>query len=474
MAFTSLAAGVSGLQAFSEGVGVIADNITNVNTTGYKESRSTFSTLVTETSSTTSYSPGGVRSSTKSLISKQGLLQPSGSATDLAMDGAGFFVTKLATNGEADGELVYTRAGNFTEDADGFLRNTAGLYLMAWELDVAGNAPPNQNDITALVPVNFKQMTGQTGSTQNFELRANFSAEAPLTAYDRTTNGFQEGTYVPTTDDFIEDFTIVDGQGGSHIIKMAATKTGTNTWEYEVFTNKADVLSNTDIDGHDGSTNGQTIGYGTFTFGGDGILDLTNSTFFDGQGNQDYGAAGTNPFSSSMDMSFAFDVTGAVVAGDSPVGSDPIVVKFDFGDGTDSNGLLQKGDETALISQAVDGAQFGDVIGVSIQNDGDVTTLFDNGLTLTKFRLPVATFNNADGLIRRQGNSYGRSDVSGNPVMKIAGSQGAGKISSNTLELSTVDLASEFAELIKTQRAFSASTRIITTSDEILEELVRL
>ena len=88
MAFTALAAGVSGLQAFTEGVGVIADNITNVNTIGYKETRSRFSTLVTETGALSSYSPGGVRAFSETLVSKQGLLQPSGSATDLSVDGA--------------------------------------------------------------------------------------------------------------------------------------------------------------------------------------------------------------------------------------------------------------------------------------------------------------------------------------------------------------------------------------------------
>ena len=108
MAFTALAAGVSGLQAFTEGVGVIADNITNVNTIGYKETRSRFSTLVTETAALSSYSPGGVRAFSDTLVSKQGLLQPSSSPTDLSIDGAGFFVVRQGTSAEdTGGEFLF-------------------------------------------------------------------------------------------------------------------------------------------------------------------------------------------------------------------------------------------------------------------------------------------------------------------------------------------------------------------------------
>ena len=118
--YASLYSGVSGLSAYSSALGMISDNIVNVNTIGYKETRASFTTLVTESRSTTSYSPGGVQSIPQSLISRQGLLQSSASATDLSIDGAGFFVVG-ATPGAVtqNGSISFTRAGSFTPDEEG-------------------------------------------------------------------------------------------------------------------------------------------------------------------------------------------------------------------------------------------------------------------------------------------------------------------------------------------------------------------
>lgn len=122
----------------------------------------------------------------------------------------------------------------------------------------------------------------------------------------------------------------------------------------------------------------------------------------------------------------------------------------------------------------MNGAVFGNVIGTNISEDGVVTALFDNGLSRDVFQLPVATFPNPDGLTRLQGNAFGVSDNSGNFSVVLPGTGGAGTIAPSTLEASTVDLAEEFADLIVTQRSFSASTRIISAADEVLEELVRI
>lgn len=469
MAFTSLAAGVSGLQSFSEAVGVIADNITNVNTIGYKESRSRFSTLVTETAAISSYSPGGVKSTTETLVSKQGLLQPSVSATDLSVDGNGFFAVRQLPN--TTGEVLFTRAGSFTQDEDGFLKNTAGLYLMGWQLDSQGNPPVNSSQQAALQPINFINQTGEAEATQNISLRANFSASSDVstsyTTIAATDDGYQvgdiaNGTVAISNDDFEEDIDVVDAQGNTITVRLAAVKSGVNEWTYEIYAPDGSAL---DTDTH---ANG-VIASGKMIFDGDGTLDLNNSTFLSAA------AAAADPDAAPVDLtttpSFELDFDNGA---DGTYGSENITVNFSFGNGQDSSGINQKGNNTTLLSKTVDGAAFGDVVGVSINENGDVTTLFDSGLSLTRFRIPVTTFNNADGLIRRQGNAYSRSDISGEPSFKDAGTAGAGKVSSNTLELSTVDLASEFAELIKVQRAFSASTRIISTSDEILEELTRL
>ncbi|MBO6505470.1 MAG: flagellar hook protein FlgE [Kordiimonadaceae bacterium] len=451
MAFTALAAGVSGLQAFTEGVGVIADNITNVNTIGYKETRSRFSTLVTETAALSSYSPGGVRAFSQTLVSKQGLLQPSGSQTDLSIDGAGFFVVRNAdTANDPDGEFIYTRAGAFTQDADGFFQNTAGHYLMGWPLDSAGNIPSNQNDLTELEPININTLNGFGDATSAVALRANLQASTSVFGGTYAAGDMAAGT---TTPDFETNLQIFDSLGRSHTVVFSALKTGTNSWDYELTFDDASVL--------DGGThtNG-LIGDGTLEFNPDGTLDLGSSSLNDVFA----GGAVTLP---DGNLTFDFDDTGDVEVA-------PGSINFNFGTDGEANGFSQFDSISTLISSSADGASFDNVNGVSIGEDGVVTALFDNGLALDVFQLPVAIFQNPDGLTRRQGNAFGISDFSGDFALQQAGSGGAGNVAPNSLEQSTVDLANEFSELIKVQRAFSASTRIITTSDEILEELTRL
>lgn len=457
MAFTALAAGVSGLQSFTEGVGVIADNITNVNTVGYKETRSRFSTLVTETAALSSYSPGGVRAFSETLVSKQGLLQPSASATDLSVDGAGFFVVRDGVSAEdASGEILYTRAGSFTQDDRGFLKNTAGLYLMGWPVAADGSITNNQNDLSELSPININELNSLGSATQNVALRANVNVSATeIDGAAYTVGDFADGTTQPELETNIQ---VYDSLGRQHTVIVAAAKVdnAANTWNYELYFDDPTVLTAAHTDG--------LVGRGQLVFNSDGSIDLGSTTMLDIGGTAVDLSAGE-----ALDFDYADNATdGATTEVDA--GS----ITFDFGTDGDTDGFSQTDNSSNLLSSSVDGANFENVNGVSIGEDGDVTAIFDNGLTLTVFKLPVATFQNADGLTRRQGNAFGLSDLSGTPSFQQAGNGGAGKIAPNSLEQSTVDLANEFSELIKVQRAFSASTRIITTSDEILEELTRL
>ncbi|WP_262694819.1 flagellar hook protein FlgE [Kordiimonas aquimaris] len=455
MAFTALAAGVSGLQAFTEGVGVIADNITNVNTIGYKETRSRFSTLVTENSSLATYSPGGVRAFSETLVSNQGLLQPSSSATDLSVDGAGFFVVRDGTSAtDTEGEVLYTRAGAFSQDAEGFFQNTAGHYLLGWPLDDNGNIPSNQNDLTELEPININALNGFGDSTSSVSLRANLQSSTPVTA-GYTLGDLSAGT---TSADFETNLQVFDSQGGSHTVVLSALKTGTNQWNYELTFDDPTELD-TAVQGANG-----LIGTGTLAFNTDGSIDLANSTLSNVTGGGPGGTAVTLPDGA---LTFDYNATGAAAV-------DPGAIVFNFGTDGQANGFSQFDSISTLISSSADGASFDNVNGVSIGEDGTVSALFDNGLTLDVFQLPVAIFQNPNGLTRQQGNAFGISDLSGDFALQQAGFGGAGSIAPNSLEQSTVDLANEFSELIRVQRAFSASTRIITTSDEILEELTRL
>jgi flagellar hook protein FlgE len=454
MAFTALAAGVSGLQAFTEGVGVIADNITNVNTIGYKETRSRFSTLVTETSARASYSPGGVRAFADSLISKQGLLQPSSSPTDLAVDGAGFFVVRKSESAlSTEGEINYTRAGAFSQDADGFFKNTAGLFLLGWRLDSAGVPPANRQDENVLEPINITQLNGISEATTTIAARVNL--QASTTAQSYTDGDLSAGNI---TADFETNVQIFDSLGREHTVVVAAAKTSANTWNYEYYFDDPTALDTTEQ-----GSNG-LVARGTLVFNSDGSFDQANSTLVSTRATG--GGSITLPTSASNPLTFAYSSTGSLV--------DDGSLSIDFGADGDTDGWTQFESASSLISSSVNGARFDNVNGISIDNEGIVSALFDNGLSLKVYQLPVALFDNPNGLQRRQGNSYGGSDNSGKVTYQEAGTSGAGGVAPNALEQSTVDLANEFSELIKVQRAFSASTRIITTADQILEELVRI
>jgi len=443
--FAALFSGVSGLQTYGAALGIMADNITNVNTVGYKESRASFTTLVTETSSSSSYSPGGVGLQTRALISRQGLLQASTSATDLSIDGAGFFVVKLAARAEDDsGEILFSRAGSFTPDQEGFLQNTAGHYLMGWPVDAAGKIPANLGSLDSLVPINTSGLTGTAEATDTVKLRANLQSSTSVNPLEATyapatsANNMASGNVTP---DFERTIQVFDGQGGAHTLTISMLKSSTNNeWNVEVYADPASEVTPVAplVDGQ--------VATGKLRFNTDGTLDLTNTD-------------------ASLKSAFAVNWTTGAAASS---------IDFDWGSNGDSNGITQFDSVSALISSNVNGAVFGNVTGVSVGKDGKVTALFDNGLSRSVFKLPLATFQNPDGLNRRQGNAYGISDFSGNFSMVEAGTGGGGTIAPATLEASTVDLAGEFTNLITTQRAFSASTKVITTADEMLDELTRI
>lgn len=447
MAFAALASGVSGLQAFTEGIGVISDNIVNVNTVGFKETRNRFTTLVTETQSTARFSPGGVASRAQTLVSQQGLLTQTNSQTDLSMDGQGFFIVNQApraTSGERD--IVFTRAGNFTPNAEGFLRNTAGNFLMGFPIDSQGNIPTNIGDLGSLVPINVSGLTGTAEETTEVGLRMNLQSSLP--AAGPIGVGTLATGAVPAN--FEQTITVFDAQGGSHDLTLSAAKTATNQFRFEIFAQDPTAINA-------GGTPPGLILSGIMDFAADGSI-----TGFD----PDFPAAAAinTPGQSIAPVA---DLTFTNSGGTS-------TIAFDLGTSGERNGITQFDSVSTLISSRVNGAVFGNVIGVSVSNSGVVTALFDNGLSRSVFQLPVANFPNPDGLTRLQGNAFGLSDRSGNFSVVLPGTGGAGTIAPSTLEASTVDLAKEFADLIVTQRSFSASARIITTADEVLEELVRI
>ncbi|MCH8835207.1 MAG: flagellar hook-basal body complex protein, partial [Proteobacteria bacterium] len=194
--FGALSSGVSGLTAQSSAMGAIADNITNVSTVGYKNTRVDFQTLVTKQTSSTLFSAGGVQSKPRQDTGVQGLLQASTSQTDISISGQGYFVVNEANTPTISNEFLYTRAGSFFQDKSGFLRNTAGFYLQAWPTDANGTVIPantsltvsNQNIVSTdyLATVNLSQVGGTASATSTIGIGTNLPANDTAGATHKT------------------------------------------------------------------------------------------------------------------------------------------------------------------------------------------------------------------------------------------------------------------------------------------------
>ena len=372
-------------------------------------------------------------------VTQQGGITSTQSATDLALSGNGFFVVSpnLAGSGNAGQSLLYTRAGSFTPDSSGNLRNTAGLYLMGWPLDANGAVPTNRNDLTN---INVNNLSGKAEATTQMSLKANLQASTTITT-PYTAGAMAAGTVTPN---FQRTINVYDSQGGAQPLQVSYVKTGANAWSYEVTYQGPGA--------NIGSPTNNVIKTGTMSFNADGTLKTADTS------------------AASPTGSISVTIPWAPAAS----GLNPQTISIDMGKVASSDGLTQFDNPSALVSSSVNGALFGSLSGVAIDSEGFVTAQFSNGLSQKVFKLPVATFNNPDGLSSVSGNAYAASHGSGTPTVGEANLGGAGVIQSKALEGSTVDLATEFTNLITTQRAYAASARIVTTADQMIQTLEQI
>jgi len=809
--FGALSSGVSGLTAQSSAMGAISDNITNVSTVGYKNTQVDFQTLVTTQTSTTFYSAGGVQSKPRQDTGVQGLLASSTSQTDLALSGNGFFVVNEANTPTINNEFLFTRAGSFFQDNEGFLRNTSGFYLQGWPTTAAGVVKPNNTNLTIpnqnvlstdyLATVNLNRVGGTATSTSKISIGANLpsndssgtthktdvqffdslgNANTMSVVYERSTAENEWKMKIeppPGTTHLTMESTILnpkvyrsigqlefdqkDSTGASKRPADGASMTisdGTTTRKY-VFDSNASVTNATaqvstvtiagTFDANDSvratingtnvdytNTAAQTVaqaaaglaaainanatvntavnatatngvvtitsktpgtaftiasstpvdtgvamtataatatanagtanvykvdisasttlagdvaallsaiqtndpnfdttnnrikisggsattllieddGLGKITIDPTGLKDSTGSnvtnqtvsytvskrdtlytdstqikftavpangdtmvidgityTFTTGQAEDSTGAdtiiyrdgpldrvladlsaaiktndanfsgtsvslrASDNPNNNTLVMkslangsNYTIVTTGLTSSPTEPdgsstvgtsiftatgtitVGTDPAIsfssdglpnainvaeldirdfsngaanmdddpanskqITMDFGTLAEANGMTQFGAAFTPVFITQNGSQFGTFSGVTVDTAGLMTALFDNGETRPVYQLPVATFTNVNSLGNRTGNVWNSTQASGDPTLRTAGNGPAGQVVQASLEQSTVDIGTEFTKMIVVQRAFSASAKIISTADQMLEELLR-
>ena len=414
--YGALFTGVSGLNAQSNAIGIISDNIANVNTIGYKHIETRFSSLVTREVVLTEHSPGGVLSSPYFANDQQGLLQATTNVTDLSITGDGMFVVNDQPNPAIGAKFLFTRAGQFTADKDGNLANAAGLFLQGYDIRDGNTPPPSASTFSNLSTVNVSNLSGTASATTSVELDFNLPSSA---------------TVVPPTSHSVT-IQIFDSLGNPHDLDVTFTKTGTNAWSF--------APSDPSISG---VVTGTAAGAGTLTFASDGTP-------------------------SAITVSTPFTVTGWTT------GAADSAITLDMGTAGTTDGVTQFASDFTITKISQDGVRFGIFSGINISETGVITALFDNGQQREIYQLPLANFPNVNGLEHISGNAYQQTDRSGTFLLNLVGQGGVGQVTPSALEASTVDLATEFTNMIVTQRAYSASARVITTTDEMLEELIRI
>ncbi len=416
---TSLYTAVSGMDATGTQLSVIGDNIANMNTVGFKKSNVAFGDVLSQ-SITNIASSGqigrGVFVQEVSPLMTQGAFETTESALDLAIDGDGFFAVN------DDGARYYTRAGNFSVNRDGFIVNPDNLRLQGYLADAAGNITGTTGDLQLTATQNPARMTG----TAN--VAVNLDATAPVQTAAFTLDGDGNGTANdPLNYNSSTTVSVYDSQGGVHQVTRYYSKTADNTWDvHDVYADPANP--------------GQ-------------LIEATGSP-----------------------QTLTFDTSGALtsVSAGSPV--------FDFGGGVtgsqaisfDNTGTMQYASSFAVLKLDQDGYSSGSLKNLIISDAGVMTGNFTNGQTRLIGQVALAKFIAPTELVKLGRNLYGESFASGQPIVSAPGTSGLGRIASNTLELSNVDLAVEFVKMISAQRGFQANSRIITTTDELMQEVVNL
>ncbi len=428
---TSLYTAVSGMDANGTALSVIGDNIANMNTIGFKASTISFGDVLSQSLSgaTGSSQIGrGVQVLGVTPLFTQGSLETTSNGLDLAIDGDGLFMVNEGS------QRFYTRAGQFALDKNGNVVNPDGLVLQGYLADAAGN-------ITGTVG-NLQVTTRQSpaNATTNVNLAINFDAAqaVPAAAFTLDANGDGVNND-PANFNFSTTENVYDTQGGSHAVTVYLVKTADNAWTAHYV--QPDPANPTLL---------VEAGTQALTFDTNGALINDNSATAI---NFDFGAAVVTP----QPITFNYG-TGT---GEAPAGS-----------GLDMS--TQFASVFSVLNATQDGYASGSLTNISVSQSGEITGIFTNGQTRNIGQVALARFVAPTELTKMGRNLYGESAQSGQPIVGSAGSSGLGNVSSNSLELSNVDLAQEFVNMISSQRGFEANSRMITTTDQLLQLLVSL
>jgi flagellar hook protein FlgE len=407
----SFATALSGLAANNTALDVVGNNLANLNTTGYKADDIQFKDVLGDTSGSTQIGAGVAISGT-SLDFTQGSIEPTSGALDAAIEGNGLFVVK-----DPSGSTLYTRSGSFSFDGTGTLVTSTGQDVQGW---TAVNGVLNTN--TNIGNISSSAIASQPPiATTNMTMTANLDASAAV------------GTV------FSSPLSVIDSLGVSHVLTYTYTKTGSNTWTYNI-----------SIPGDD--LTGGTPGTAT---------SLANGTL-------------------------TFNSTGNLTA---PLPTAPVDVKTTTGLVSGANNLnidwsLYAPDGTSLVTQfaqtssasatSQDGVQAAQLTGITLGDGGTLMATFSSGKQIPIAQVALAAIGNPDSLVAVGDNNYQVGTNTLTPTVGVPNTGNRGNILGGSLESSNVDLATQFTNLIIYQRGYQANAKVITTQDEIDQVLLNI
>lgn len=437
MSITSMFTAVSGMNVNGQGLSVVGDNIANMNTHGFKTSSVVFGDIVSQTVGSLGIGRGALLNEVSQEFT-QGAFENTPNVLDLAVDGDGLFVVKKGN------ETYYSRAGQFGIDKHGYATNPDGYRLQGYQFDLTGASS------TVVSDINVASINSQPRDTSSVTVYANLDSRDSIPAAFDVNNA-------ASTSNFTSTITVYDSLGNSHVVNIYYRKNqaitaangwaagypalGGSEWEWYAVVGSSDSTSGSD----------EIQAQGTLEFNTNGALYNQTAT---------------------VSPTGGFDFSGGATQNQT--------IAFDFGDDilNDSasglEGTTQFGSTSTTSYLDQDGYSAGTLKNLTINEDGLMSGIFTNGQTKYIAQVVLARFISQEGL-KKIGNSlYAESFESGQPIVTSPGNSGTGQILSNTLELSNVDLAAEFVKMIIMQRGFQANSRMVTTSDELMTELVNL
>ena len=405
---------LSGLAASSDSLNVIANNLANLNTDGYKDETLNFADVFNQMQSVSGNGDpiqfgSGVQVEGQTSNYADGTVSSTGQASNMALQGNGFFVVQ----DQANGQESFTRDGDFTVNSQGQLCTPQGQLVMGYPA-VNGQVSTS----TALGPINVNQASNiPATATSSFQMNTNLDASAATGAT------------------FSSPLTVYDSLGSSHTLTVTYTNTGANTWNYNITIPGSDV----------GSTSAsQTVSSGTLTFNSSGEL--------------------TSPTTS---------VTGINIIGLAD-GASNMSLTWNLAGSGGTSTLTQQDATSATSGTTQNGFGVGTLTGYSVLPDGTVQGQFSNNQTMALGQVAVAGFANPQGLSQMGNNDLQATFASGSAVIGQAGAGGNGSITGGAIEESNVNLSTEFANMIVAQQGYEANAKVLTTMDQVSQATIQL